>query len=346
MKITPFKSKSFIGRRIIKTAIAVMITTAICLLLGLPAEFAAIAAIVTIEPTASDSIRKGLIRLPASAIGAAFAVAFVALWGVSALSFTLAAISTIYVCKKLKLDAGILVATLTAVAMIPDIEPNLLLAFLSRLATTSIGLIVSSLVNFFILPPKFLPLIKGSLRPNFLLASQVLMETTEKILNGNIRRVIGTSENYNKLRSSVERLNEISLFQEKEWKYHKISVSEYRNHYKLKQIIMIMQKIVLHLGNLQFVNEKAFFSEKEKELLRNLACSISTMLNKPEQGNLASYFDIVCELDNVLKEEAQKINDTKEYYHHFTSKRIVLFELLSLHDCIEELEKIRQSYSY
>ena len=43
--------------------------------------FAVITAIVTIEPTAEDSIKKAFIRFPASAIGAAFAVLFTYFFG-------------------------------------------------------------------------------------------------------------------------------------------------------------------------------------------------------------------------------------------------------------------------
>ena len=50
--------------------------------------------------------------------------------------------------SKLRLHAGTLVATLTAVAMIPITANHYFTAFLIRLATTSTGIIVSTLVNF------------------------------------------------------------------------------------------------------------------------------------------------------------------------------------------------------
>ena len=68
--------------------------------------------------------------------------------GHQALSYALAAMFTIVTCQKLKLHAGTLVATLTAVAMIPITADHYFTAFLIRLATTSTGIIVSTLVNF------------------------------------------------------------------------------------------------------------------------------------------------------------------------------------------------------
>ncbi len=146
----------FLGVRTIKTGVAIFLTALICQLLGLPPVFAVITAIVTLEPTVSDSIKKGLVRFPASAIGSAYAVLFIALFGNSPITYTLAAVFTIITSYKLKLHAGLLVATITAVAMIEVVYDNYFLSFLTRLGTTSIGLIVSTVVNMFILPPNYI----------------------------------------------------------------------------------------------------------------------------------------------------------------------------------------------
>ncbi|MEH7584490.1 aromatic acid exporter family protein, partial [Priestia megaterium] len=70
------KKFNFLGGRIIKTGIAVFLTALICQAIGWPYMLAVITAIVTIEPTAADSIKKAFIRFPASAIGAAFAMLY------------------------------------------------------------------------------------------------------------------------------------------------------------------------------------------------------------------------------------------------------------------------------
>ncbi len=81
--------------------------------------------------------------------------------GHQAISYALAAMFTIVTCQKLRLHAGTLVATLTAVAMIPIMADHYFTAFLIRLATTSTGIIVSTLVNFFIFPPHYTKTIFG-----------------------------------------------------------------------------------------------------------------------------------------------------------------------------------------
>lgn len=333
------KGQAIVGRRIIKTGISVFITALICIYLKLPAEFAVIAAIVTIEPTASDSIRKGLIRLPASAIGAALAVIFVSMWGTSAFSYTAAAVLTIFICQKLKLHDGILVATLTAVAMVPDIHDHFFLTFLSRLGTTAIGLSVSSLVNFFILPPKFTPLIKKRLYPNFRLASEVLDEAIEYILRLPQTKSTAPSKRYLKLRESSEKVSELFSFQEREWKYHKIRLSEYRNFNRLKRENIIIQKIVLHLGNLQYINELAHFTELEKQLVKATVNSMKDILNSDSHYISDYHYSLINDLDKSLKFESNQNLKSMEYGHRFTTRRIIYFELLSIHDSLEELHK-------
>lgn len=331
-----------IGRRIIKTGISVFITAIICLYLKLPAEFAVIAAIVTIEPTASDSIKKGIVRLPASAIGAALAVLFVWGFGPSVLSYTGAAILTIFICQKLHLHDGILVATLTAVAMVPDIYGHFFLTFLSRLGTTVIGLSVSSLINFFILPPKFSPLIERKFLPNLQLASEVLDNAIEKILT--LEEITNPAPNkqYLKLRRSTEKVSELFSFQEREWKYHKIKLSEFRKFNRLKRANIIMQKIVLHLGNLQYISEPASFNNLEKQLLKDIVRSLKRILNSEANYISDDHYSLISELDNKLKFESNQKGESTEFFHHFTTKRITYFELLSIHDSVEELNHLCQ----
>lgn len=93
------------------------------MLLNLTPIFAILTAIVTIEPTAKASLKKGYKRLPATVIGALFAVVFTYVFGDrSPLSYALSATFTILICTKLNLQVGTTVAVLTSVAMIPGIH--------------------------------------------------------------------------------------------------------------------------------------------------------------------------------------------------------------------------------
>ncbi|MCU6708670.1 aromatic acid exporter family protein [Paenibacillus sp. J5C_2022] len=143
------------GKRLLKTAVAVYITAEICYLLGWPMIFAVIAAIVSIEPTVHASVSKGWIRIPSTAIGAAFAMLFDAWLGPQPITFALSALATIYVCYRLGWRDTIVVATLTAVNMIPLTDHHFLINFFIRLGTTMTGVIVSALVNYLLFRPNY-----------------------------------------------------------------------------------------------------------------------------------------------------------------------------------------------
>lgn len=144
-----------IGKRIIKTGLAVFITAQICQWLGWPSIFAVIAAIVTIEPSIDMSIRKGMVRLPSAAIGAAFAMIFDFLLGQQPLTYMLSAVATIYVIQLLRWNDALIVATLTSVNMITLTETHFSEGFFIRLGTTSLGIIVSALINYLVTPPNY-----------------------------------------------------------------------------------------------------------------------------------------------------------------------------------------------
>src|SRR5699024_11803019 len=186
--------------RIVKTAVAIMLTAFICIWLEWPPVFAVITAIVTLEPTVTDSIKKGIVRFPASAIGSFYAVLFISLFGNSTLTYTLAGTLTIITCYRLKLHAGLLVATITSVAMIEVIHDQFMMAFFIRLATTSIGLVVSTLVNMFIFPPNYQKAIEQHLqliRTNIgelLVSEKSLAEKEKQILH--IRKLLDKTKQF------------------------------------------------------------------------------------------------------------------------------------------------------
>ena len=119
---------NIIGGRVIKTGIAVFLTVLVCEFFNIPTIFAVITAIVTIEPTATDSIKR---TSSFSSFNNWIGVCndFHIFLGHQALSYALAAMFTIVTCQKLRLHAGTLVATLTAVAMIPITAIIILLHF-------------------------------------------------------------------------------------------------------------------------------------------------------------------------------------------------------------------------
>ncbi len=337
------KELRLVGGRIFKTGVSVFITAFICLLLDWPAIFAVITAIVTVEPTASDSIRKGFIRLPAAAIGAALALTFTAFLGESAAAYALAATLTIYILHKLHLDAGILVATLTAVAMIPGTADHFLIAFFVRLGTTTTGIVVSTLVNFLILPPKYHPMINRNINRTMRKASDVLDGTIKHLIKPEKYSAPPSQLLYQSLRRDLERTYQLCDYQRAEWRYHKHTTKDIRSFHYAQKKLNLLQQIVFHISNLQYLQVPSdTFSAEEKQLLLKVASSIKTILRDPENRIPDLHYKDIETLDHVFWHLKEDMSDEHpdRYRHHFSPQTIILFELLAMHDVLEDLQFI------
>ena len=259
---------NIIGGRVIKTGIAVFLTVLVCEFFNIPTIFAVITAIVTIEPTATDSIKRtdsfssfnnwisicnDFHIFPRSS-GAFLCVS-----------------SDVYnrYMSKLKLHAGTLVATLTAVAMIPITADHYFTAFLIRLATTSTGIIVSTLVNFFILPPHYVKTISGCTEELFVKTAHIMEEWLNALIEGKVITK-ETAHNLSKVNLLLHKAVQFVQYEQKDWKYHRHTKRNEKFLLVQKQL-HLLQQIIYHIDNLARTpietcdwsqNEKRFYDEQ------------------------------------------------------------------------------------
>ncbi|PYZ95095.1 hypothetical protein CR194_06160 [Salipaludibacillus keqinensis] len=331
--------KPWIGGRVLKTGIAVFITSLICLALDLPAIFAVITAIVTIEPTTHDSIRKGIIRFPASAIGAGLAASTVYFFGESPLTYTLAATLTIILCQKLKLYDGTLVAALTSVAMIPDLQDYLFLSFLIRLGTTSIGITVSTLVNVLILPADYLDNIERRNHQHLLQMKNTLYESLNRLLNVSPQDK-KNHLSYEVMQRELAKTDQLLHYQRKELRYHRFKFKKYKHYITLMKTMTFLQRAILHLGNLQYLPRKMIFSEYEQLLLTRAKTEFNQLLDNMDKPMEDSYFQFIDELNQHLRYEFSYSRSSPRLQLHeyqLSGKVILFYELLAIHDLLEDL---------
>lgn len=333
--------EKIIGGRVLKTGISVFITAFICLSLGWPAIFAVITAIVTIEPTASDSVKKGLIRLPASAIGAAYSMLFTAFLGDKALTYTLSAVLTILTCHKLRLDAGILVATLTAVNMIPITQDHFFDSFLVRMGTTTVGLTVSTLVNLIILPPRYSQSIVQQTASLLKKSAKLLKQVIHEVhLVKKKREIVNQFE---QLLKDLEKAEQLCHYQRDVWKYHRHSDEEMKKiHYEHKKLLVIRQ-ILFHIGNLMYTPIDETSKEAyQNEELQAAVNSISSLLESDEHPITEEHKSL---MNHLLHYFWQLKGEVSGYPKHlFSAEATILYELLSVNDLVEELTQIEESY--
>lgn len=327
----------FVGGRILKTGLAAFITAWICDALGLPVLFAVITAIVTVEPTASDSIKKGIVRFPAAAIGAGFAMVFESVLHQSPFTYALAATFTLIACHKLHLDSGMLVATLTAVAMIPDVTGDSMTSFVLRLSTTLIGIVVSTAVNYFVMPPKFHPMINQSVESLYHSAGDLLDQIMKDLPHARKQNLV-----YQRLSRELERTYKLIEYQREEWKYRRHSMQEVRSFSVLLKKLEYLQKILYHLGNMLFVDTEKGFKEEDYDIIIKAGCSISNAFHDPTNQTSEEHLQTIEKLDQLFHELDDIRTTSPKSRHHFGDKMIIIFELLSLNDVLDDLYALEQ----
>ncbi|MUK89962.1 aromatic acid exporter family protein [Ornithinibacillus sp. L9] len=328
MKIT-----QLIGSRLIKTAVAIFITAWVCELVGWPPVFAVITAIVTLEPTVSESIKKGFIRFPASAIGSAYAVLFIALFGNSPITYTLAAFFTIATCVTFRLHAGLLVATLTAVAMVEVIHNNFLISFFIRLGTTTIGLIVSTAVNMFILPPDYTKDIVTHIRRLNKQTGKNIEKLFQLILNENEVR---DADIVTPLHTASTKVGRLIQFQEDESKYHPLVGHEKHIFQHAQQQMITIRMIHYHMDNLLHTSlENVSWSQDERSVILQSVEELAEGMKSKKYFDQEKHKKQLKQLTNMFWEDSEEITKSKEQHPtHFPPKLIILYELLSIFELV------------
>lgn len=325
----------FLGTRIIKTGLAIFLTAWICQLLGWPPVFAVITAIVTLEPTVVDSIKKGLIRFPASAIGSAYAVLFITLFGDSPLTYTLAAVLTIVTCYRLKLHAGLLVATITAVAMIEVVYDNYLLSFFIRLGTTSIGIFVSTIVNMFILPPNYVKDIHENINDIYRTIGRSLHNILPQAKHDIATNTIDDIDRKIKTTEGLIR------YQKDEVKFHPLEGSKKREFLLFEKQINKLHLMHYHLSKINELsfNDMSFNEEERKIVERALVDVANQMLNDEEicveqhEVNLKLLMEKFWRSHNIVDKTDEAVT--------LPPVLILLYELVSFYEIIMNFNHIK-----
>jgi len=336
------KILEFIGNRVIKTGVSVFLTAWICTLLNWPPVFAVITAIVTIEPTVSDSIKKGIIRFPASAIGSAYAVLFIYLFGNTPLTYTLAAVLTILTCFRLNLHAGLLVATLTSVAMVEVIHSNFLVSFFIRLGTTTVGLLVSTVVNMFILPPDY--------RENIIKNLVSIRRQTGKITEKLMRSVLEDKQDSNlddilsKARKKIILTENLIQFQKEEARYHPLIKSEKSHFEQLKKQLDALRTIHYHVSNILNTPVKTLsWTKDDRNIVIAAVKDLHESLDQSNNFKLENHKHQMKQITEIFWEDNEEITKNNEIHPtKFPPELIILYELVSIYDQVEDFYQLEE----
>ena len=332
------RSFHFNGSRIVKTGIAIFLTAIICEWFNWPPVFAVITAIVTIEPTVSASIKKGLVRFPASAIGSAFAVLFIALFGNSPITYTLAAVATILVCYKFNLHAGLLVATLTAVAMVEVIHSNYLISFFIRLGTTTIGLFVSTAVNVLVFPPNY--------RKDIIKNIQSISERAGSMLEQTFRTILfdGQADRQDEkklvaqLTGEIRKTETLINFQRDESNLYSWVRGREAELLKAEKQLLFLHNLEFHLGSLLYIPLHSItWTTEERNTIMQAVTELANDLKNSIDYDPKKHQDQLQNITNLFWDDSKGIATSKDMHPtQFPPEFTILYELITIYDLVDK----------
>lgn len=150
------RTSAFLGARTVKTGIAV--TLSLFLSHYVPYSLpllAGAAAIICMQPSISVGIQKGLVRTKATILGGLFGLLLQYIFGSNLIIMGAGASMIIWVCHRLKWEEGITLASIVAIAVMQRGSPDVLPYALGRVISTLIGIIIATLTNTIIAPPRY-----------------------------------------------------------------------------------------------------------------------------------------------------------------------------------------------
>ncbi|RRJ66782.1 aromatic acid exporter family protein [Paenibacillus oralis] len=149
--------KWIIGLRNVKTGIAIFICLIVSTLLHLEYPFyAAIATIISMENSVTNSFKAGKHRTMGTFIGAIVGASFAFLEPRNAFYCAIGVMVVIYICNLLKWNKSVSIACIVFLAIMLNLKPgeNPLSYGFHRITDTLIGIAVAVIVNYVVFPPR------------------------------------------------------------------------------------------------------------------------------------------------------------------------------------------------
>ena len=145
-----------LGARIFKTGIAVALSIYLAEFLDMdPVIFAALAAVLTVQPSLYRSWQYIIEQLQANFIGAIFAITFTYFLGTDPFVVGLVVIIVIAINLQFKLERSIPLSIITVIAIMEGTTGNFFWFAINRFLLIMVGIVSSIIVNAIFLPPRY-----------------------------------------------------------------------------------------------------------------------------------------------------------------------------------------------
>ena len=248
-----------IGMRTIKTTFAVFISILIAQILGLRSPFfTGIAAIIAMQTSVSESLNVGKDRMQGTILGAIVSLLFSLVAPENPLFIGIGILIIIYICNILELKESTQLSTIVFLSIILNYEEGGRIAYaLYRILDTLIGLIIGTLINYFILPPDIENTLTANIEKLYLYSKDiieaVLCENQKISLSRFNDELIEMNEDYNILQRD-----------------RKLNLHDDCNISDIQLVLKLFKSIYYHMGILNSMDKSLNIDEANRVALEHL----------------------------------------------------------------------------
>ena len=248
-----------IGMRTIKTAIAASLTILISQLFNFRSPFfAGIAAIIAMQSSVSESFSSAKNRMYGTIVGAIIALLFSLIAPENPFFIGIGIIIIIYTCNIFGWKKSVQISTIVFLSIILNYEEGSRVSYaFYRTVDTLFGLIIGTLINYFILPPNMEGKIRESLSKIYSQVKDMLEciiwkeENVE--LEGLRKDLVNIEGNYNILKKEI-----------------KFNLCKTNNCFDYHHVFEIFENIYSHLSIITAIEKSPYIDEINRKSLEKL----------------------------------------------------------------------------
>lgn len=277
------------GMRTIKTALAVVITLFIGDLLSIQSPFfAAIAAIISMESSVSESFKSGRNRIYGTILGGIVALTFSLMLPTNTIVIGLGIIVIIYLCNLFGWKDTVKISSFVFLSILLNYESGSHLNYvLHRTLDTFLGLTIGTLVNFFVLPHN---------------VKEKVVDSIDKIysqLKSMLESIIWQDQNINieQLRKDLIKIEEKYTILKSETRFH---ITKDDSSLDYRRIFIIFENTYNHLKIITTTEKNPVLDETNRISLEEL---FNRKINKPstemDNVDLAYNYHLSKAIDNI-----------------------------------------------
>lgn len=311
--------KKYVGKRVLKTGIAVSLSFFISSLFGLESSFSAVVSLIGLKETTQKTFRYGATLIFGSILSLVTGLLIVFLLGSSPLSFGLGTIIMISLLVSLKLSEG-LVLSIVVMYHVLDNYPRAIGEFfffsINELSLILIGISISVAVNI-LFPQKHNDFLDRTIDNIYKTLSDHLMLLSDNIVNPSCNAVSPAS--LEKLRKSIKK-----LIEKAELSKENILHENKKEHYNaLIQKLKTLKKLIYMLEDMSKEANRLCEKRNHSNTISKALRLLSRIQRFPEQTTPSSYQRLFLSLNHLhgkfeespLPSSRKEFEDRSALYH-------------------------------